>query len=210
MSLLDLTPTQRVLQSEHIERRLRLASMAVQDRPINLRFKNGIDPSSIIKIPIKTVDEPLKNNNNIQIKELEAKIASLEVRLNEVTHRLNTGKSAIPDLLDTPEEPPVRYPSISEIQKIICARYLVTKNDICSRRHGKEINRVKNIGYYLCKKHTLRSYPEIGRMFGGKDHSCALRGNRKIAGLRLIDQKLDTELTEISAQIYALTAQQLT
>lgn len=190
-----------------VRNRLRRPLNAVADRPINLRFKNGIDPSKVVKIQIKSVDDTQENNNILKINTLETKMASLEVQLLEVIHRLNTGKSAVPAWLDTPEEPPIRYPSIVEIQKIICNRYRVTRNDICSRRHGKEINRVKNIGYYLCKKHTLRSYPEIGRMFGGKDHSCPLRGNRKIAALRLTDLVLNAELTEISAQIYALTAQ---
>lgn len=161
MSLAELTPTQRELQQQHIERRLRISLHAVTDNPINLKFKNGIDPSKVVKIPIKTVDESTENYNALKINTLELKVASLEAQLREVIHRLNTAKFLVPEFSDTPEEPPVRYPSISEIQKIICIRYRVTRNDICSRRLARSLTvmtkTLADLSYALCRARSTAS-----------------------------------------------------
>ena len=56
----------------------------------------------------------------------------------------------------------------------------VPVNDILSIRRPKSIVRARQIGMYLARKHTSRSLPEIGRRFGGKDHSTVLHAVRKI------------------------------
>lgn len=189
-----------------VRNRLRRPSNAVPDRPINLKFKHGIDPSAIKRIEIKTVDSEQETENKTKINYLAWKVASLETQLLEVIHRLNTAKKAPVGVIETPEAPPIIYPSITDVIKIVSAHYGVSRADLDSHRRDPFLRKTRNIGYHLCRLHTLRSYPEIGRMFGGKDHTCSFRGNKKIAAERLISRELDEELTGLSTKIAALTA----
>ena len=95
-----------------------------------------------------------------------------------------------------PTEP--RRPRIEEIQ-IACAKhYRVQRSDILSERRTADIVRPRQVGYYLSKMLTLRSLPEIGRRFGGRDHTSALSGIRKIERLRKVDAALELDLQTIA------------
>jgi len=192
----ELSPSARQLHQAHIERRLRIAAKAVRDRPINLKFKNGVEPTNTI--PIKSVDSEQENQNSLEIKELKEKLLGIEIKLSEVIHTLPTHRPQ--NLSD------YRYPTITEIIQIVCKYYSVKKREICSHSRNKKFGHARTIGYYQCRMHTVRSYPEIGRMFGGKDHTCPLRSFRKISFQRLLDPKLDLELTEISELITELVS----
>jgi len=200
LSEANLTPTQRDLQQRHVERRLRLASAAVVDRPINLKFKNGIDPSSIQRVDIKTVDNDKENENSIRIKSLENAVESLEVRLAELIHK----HSPPENIIVNPEPEPPHYPSIGEITKVVCKFYKVSHADICSHRRAKYVVRARKVAYYLCKLHTLRSYPAIGRMFGNKDHTCPYYAFKNITEKRANSPEFDAELETLSALVAAI------
>src|SRR6266404_9894640 len=78
-------------------------------------------------------------------------------------------------------------PTIAEIQ-IAVARYCnVTRGDILSARRQAHIVRPRQISYYLCKELTPFSLPVIARKHGGRDHTSALSGIRKIRRLLLAD-----------------------
>lgn len=90
---------------------------------------------------------------------------------------------------------------VEQIQ-VACARhYGVSRNDILSARRTAQVVRPRQVGYYLAKVLTLKSLPEIGRRFGGRDHSSVLSGARKIERLRKTDVKLDAELHSIAAAV---------
>lgn len=79
-------------------------------------------------------------------------------------------------------------PSILSIQRIICARYNVTRADLVSARRTKDVIEPRQIAIYLSREMTTRSYPYIGGKFGGRDHTTALHAYNKISDRIARDQ----------------------
>ncbi|GGK52084.1 chromosomal replication initiator protein DnaA [Salinarimonas ramus] len=90
---------------------------------------------------------------------------------------LETAETAIRDLVKNREPKRVK---IEEIQKLVASRYNVSRSDILSERRTAAVVRPRQIAMYLSKTLTLRSLPEIGRRFGGRDHTTVLHAVRKI------------------------------
>ncbi len=84
------------------------------------------------------------------------------------------------DLIGVREPRRVR---IEEIQRVVARHYNVSKADLLSSRRTRTIVRPRQIAMYLAKMLTPRSLPEIGRRFGGRDHTTVLHAVRKIEGL---------------------------
>lgn len=72
------------------------------------------------------------------------------------------------------------YPSIREIQIAVCKHYDMKLTDILSFRRTANIVRPRQVAMFLSRELTLRSLPEIGRRFGGKDHTTVLHSIRVI------------------------------
>lgn len=85
------------------------------------------------------------------------------------------------------------YPRIDVIIRIVAKFYLVNVIDILSDRRTANIVRPRQVAAYLCKTLTPRSLPEIGRRFGGRDHTTILHAVRKIERLIGEDQRLADE-----------------
>jgi chromosomal replication initiator protein len=83
---------------------------------------------------------------------------------------------------------------IEDIMKIIGRHYNVAKSDLLSPRRARSVVVPRQIGMFLAKKLTSRSLPEIGRRFGGRDHSTVLHAVRKIDELIKVDEKLAKEV----------------
>ncbi len=79
---------------------------------------------------------------------------------------------------------------IDDILKIVGRHYNVAKADLLSPRRSRTVVVPRQIGMYLAKKLTSRSLPEIGRRFGGRDHSTVLHAVRKIDEQVRVDEKL--------------------
>ena len=84
---------------------------------------------------------------------------------------------------------------IDDILRIIGHHYSVTRADLLSPRRARSIVRPRQVGMYLAKKFTPRSLPEIGRRFGGRDHSTVLHAVRKIEDLMKNDDILAREVS---------------
>ena len=83
---------------------------------------------------------------------------------------------------------------IEDIQKIVARQFNVSKNDLLSNRRTRVIVRPRQIAMYLAKVMTPRSLPEIGRRFGGRDHTTVLHAVRKIESMTSDDQTLAHEI----------------
>ena len=79
---------------------------------------------------------------------------------------------------------------IDDILKIVGRHYNVAKADLLSPRRARTVVVPRQVGMYLAKKLTTRSLPEIGRRFGGRDHSTVLHAVRKIEEQIRSDEKL--------------------
>ncbi|RAI42915.1 chromosomal replication initiator protein DnaA [Rhodoplanes roseus] len=98
-----------------------------------------------------------------------------------------------------PQEP--RKVKIEEIQRIVARRYNVSRGDLLSSRRTANVVRPRQIAMYLAKTLTLRSLPEIGRRFGGRDHTTVLHAVRKIENLVGNDLALAEEIEAIKREL---------
>jgi chromosomal replication initiator protein len=113
------------------------------------------------------------------------------VTLTRTPLTVETTEVAIRDLVRARDPKRVK---IEDIQKLVATHYNVSKADILSSRRTATVVRPRQIAMYLSKVLTLRSLPEIGRRFGGRDHTTVLHAVRKIDGLVTNDNTLSEEV----------------
>lgn len=85
----------------------------------------------------------------------------------------------------------VRRVTIDEIQKLVSTHFDLKPVDLVSARRARAVARPRQIAMYLAKRLTTRSLPEIGRKFGGRDHSTVIHAVRRIEELRDTDREVD-------------------
>lgn len=92
---------------------------------------------------------------------------------------------------------------IERIKRAVCKHYSVSKSDIESSSRKKGVAFPRQIAFYLTRTHTPYSLPEIGRRFGGRDHSTILYAFHKIKSMAATDPALAVQLDEIIAELPA-------
>ena len=107
---------------------------------------------------------------------------------------LDIAETVIRDLVQNLEP---RRIKIEDILRIISRHYGVSKGDLLSQRRHRSVVWPRQIGMYLAKHLTARSLPEIGRRFGGRDHTTVLHAIRKIEGEISKNPNLEDELEEL-------------
>ena len=83
---------------------------------------------------------------------------------------------------------------IEDIQKLVANHYSVSRADILSSRRTAVVVKPRQVAMFLAKTLTMRSLPEIGRRFGGRDHTTVLHAVRKIEALSANDTTLREEI----------------
>ena len=89
-----------------------------------------------------------------------------------------------------------RRVTIEEIQKRVAEHYNIRLSDMHSARRARAVARPRQVAMYLAKQLTTRSLPEIGRKFGGRDHTTVMHAVKKVEELRSLDSSFgdDVEL----------------
>jgi hypothetical protein len=100
------------------------------------------------------------------------------------------------DLLKGCREPRQTVP-VKEIQEAVCRHYGLSILDLLSHRRTLDINRPRQIAMYLCRTLTVHSYAQLGRRFGGRDHTTVIHAAQKIEGLLGYDMKLTCDVNTI-------------
>ena len=95
------------------------------------------------------------------------------------------------DLVRSREAKRVR---IEDILRIVSRHFKVPRNDLLSSRRSRDVVRPRQIAMYLAKSLTSRSLPEIGRRFGGRDHTTVLHSVRKVEQMMKDDGDLCQEI----------------
>ncbi len=93
------------------------------------------------------------------------------------------------------------YAFVRKIQVLVCVYFGVAVDDVLSERRTANVVLPRQIAMYLTKALTLRSLPEIGRRFGGRDHTTVLHAVRKIEALRQSDERIAAYITALIAQL---------
>ena len=104
---------------------------------------------------------------------------------------METAEAAIRDLIRTHEPKRVK---IEDIQKLVASHYSVSRADILSSRRTAAVVKPRQVAMFLAKTLTRARLPEIGRRFGGRDHTTVLHAVRKIETLLQSDPALRDEL----------------
>jgi len=91
--------------------------------------------------------------------------------------------------------------TIDEIQRAVCQFYKVDRAEMSSKRRARAVVRPRQVAMYLAKVLTPRSYPEIGRKFGGRDHSTVIHAVRLIEDLRTRDADMDGDVRALLQQL---------
>ncbi|HEX7852654.1 MAG TPA: chromosomal replication initiator protein DnaA [Sphingobium sp.] len=91
--------------------------------------------------------------------------------------------------------------TIDEIQRACAAHYRIDTSEMRSARRARAVARPRQVAMYLAKKLTPRSLPEIGRIFGGRDHSTVIHAVRTIEALRKENADIDQDIRTLQSQL---------
>jgi len=116
------------------------------------------------------------------------------VAANQLTHEPITVALAERTLADLVRAREARRVRIEDILRIVSRHYKVPRNDLLSSRRSRDVVRPRQIAMYLAKALTSRSLPEIGRRFGGRDHTTVLHSVRKVEQMIKDDGDLAQEI----------------
>jgi chromosomal replication initiator protein len=159
----------------------------------DLALRRAVLNRKLVDLPDVSVPEGVLD---ILASRITASIRDLEGALNRViAYAQLTGETitldfAVATLGDTLRGAERRV-TIDEIQKAVSAHFALKPVDLVSARRAVVVARPRQIAMYLAKRLTTRSLPEIGRKFGGRDHSTVIHAVRRIEQLRDTDRELD-------------------
>jgi chromosomal replication initiator protein len=130
---------------------------------------------------------------------ISANIRELEGALNRLVAYAALGERVITpefadDVLADMFRASQRRITIDEIQKRVSDHFRIRQAEMVSARRAREVARPRQIAMYLAKQLTPRSLPEIGRRFGGRDHTTVIHAVRQIERLRGIDTDIDNDV----------------
>lgn len=91
--------------------------------------------------------------------------------------------------------------TVDRIQKAVCEEFRVTLTDMTSKRRARIIARPRQVAMYLSKKLTKRSLPDIGRRFGGRDHTTVMHAVKRIDSLRADDAAFNAQIEAVETAL---------
>ena len=148
---------------------------------------------SSTEIPVKVL-EFLAHKITSNVRELEGALNRIMAHATLVGRpiTLESTQEVLHDLLRAND----RRVTIEEIQKRVSAHFNVRIADMHSARRARAVARPRQVAMYLSKQLTSRSLPEIGRKFGGRDHTTVMHAVRKVEELKATDSSFaeDVEL----------------
>ena len=155
------------------------------------RFSPAQVPADVIEFLARTI------NRNVRelVGGLNKLIAYAQLTGQEVS--LNLAEEQLTDILSANR----RRITIDEIQRTVCQFYRVDRTEMSSKRRARAVVRPRQVAMYLAKVLTPRSYPEIGRKFGGRDHSTVIHAVRLIEDLRQRDADMDGDVRSLLRQL---------
>ena len=172
------------LQPPDVETRIAILRKKSDDEGVRL-------PEDVIQFLAMT----MKSN----IRELEGSLVRLGAysSLTGQAITLDMAKNVLRDLIGDKK----KIVAMEDIQEAVCAQFHVKLAELKSRRRSKTLVHPRQIAMYLCRELTDASYPEIGRHFGGKDHTTIIHACRQVAKARETDATLHVTLENLKEQI---------
>ncbi|WPZ35353.1 chromosomal replication initiator protein DnaA [Thalassobaculum sp. OXR-137] len=190
----DKSPTNLDGLEERLRSRLGWGLVA-DIHPTDYELRLGILQSKVERVD---ADIPPKVMEFLSHK-ISSNVRELEGALNRVVaHSTLVGRAitlemvqeVLSDLLKAND----RRVTIEEIQRQVASHYNMRISDMYSARRARAIARPRQIAMYLSKHLTQRSLPEIGRKFGGRDHTTVMHAVKKVDELRATDRHFDADV----------------
>ena len=184
---------------EGVEGRIlsRLASGLVVDiKPASYELRLAIVVKKLEALPDvfipQEVAELMAARIQSSIRELEGAINRLAAyaMLNDRAIDLDFAQEVLGELLTAS----TKRITIDDIQRTVSAHFNIRQSEMVSARRARAVARPRQIAMYLAKRLTPRSLPEIGRRFGGRDHTTVIHAVRQIERLRGCDADIDADV----------------
>ncbi|MEB3702808.1 Chromosomal replication initiator protein DnaA [Candidatus Bealeia paramacronuclearis] len=163
--------------------------------PTNYELRLGILQAKVdsmgIDVPSKVL-EFLAHKISSNVRELEGALTRIVAHSTLVGRdiTLETTQDVLRDLLRAND----RRVTMDEIQKKVAEYYNVRLSDMHSPRRARAIARPRQVAMYLCKVLTQRSLPEIGRKFGGRDHTTVMHAVKKVEELMISEKSIGEDI----------------
>lgn len=192
----DKSPSDLEGMEERLKSRLGWGLVA-DIHPTSYELRLGILQSKAAQLPLEfpqAVMEFLAHKITSNVRELEGAmnrvVAHATLVGREIT--LETTQDLLRDLLRSND----RRITVEEIQKKVAEHYTIKLSDMHSARRARSVARPRQVAMYLCKALTTKSLPDIGRKFGGRDHTTVMHAVKKVEELMVEDKNLheDVEL----------------
>ena len=163
--------------------------------PLTYELRLGILQSKSEQKQLKLSPEVLEflaNKITNNVREMEGALNRLAVHgsLQKAEISVEMVKDVLKDLLRTNS----RKITIDEIQKKVTEHYNIRLSDMHSPRRSRSIARPRQVAMYLAKSITTRSLPEIGRKFGGRDHTTVIHAIKTIEEIMVNDPNLAEDI----------------
>jgi chromosomal replication initiator protein len=192
----DKSPSDLEGMEERMKSRLGWGLVA-DIHPTTYELRLGILQAKAERMKIETppkVMEFLAHKITSNVRELEGALNRIMAHSQLVGRpiTLETTQEVLHDLLRAND----RRVTIEEIQKRVAEHFNIKVSDMHSARRSRAVARPRQVAMYLAKQLTPRSLPEIGRKFGGRDHTTVMHAVRKVEELRTADSSFaeDVEL----------------
>ena len=192
----DKSPTDLEGMEERLRSRLGWG-MVADIHPADYELRLGILQSKAEQAQVEISDKVLE----FMAHRIVSNVRELEGALNRIlAHAMLIGREitidSTADLLADLLRASNRQISVDVIQKRVAAHYGVRVSEMFSARRARNIARPRQIAMYLAINHTSLSYPEIGRQFGGRDHTTVMHAVKTIENLMTSNAQLaeDVEL----------------
>ncbi len=167
----------------------------VETRIAILRKKSEDEGVKLPEDVIQFLSITMKSN----IRELEGSLVRLGAyaSLTGQVITLDLAKNVLRDLIGDKK----KIVAMDDIQEAVCAQFHVKMTELKSRRRSKTLVHPRQLAMYLCRELTDASYPEIGRQFGGKDHTTIIHACRQVTKAKETDQALQTTIETLKEHI---------
>ena len=144
-----------------------------------------------VPIPSKVL-EFLAHKITSNVRELEGALIRISAHAQLVGREITLESTAesLKDLLKAND----KRVTIEEIQKRVAAHFNIRVAEMHSARRSRAVARPRQIAMYLSKQLTQRSLPDIGRKFGGRDHTTVMHAVKKVDELRAADRHFDEDV----------------
>ena len=195
----DKSPTDLEGMEERLRSRLGWG-MVADIHPADYELRLGILQSKAEQAQVEISDKVLE----FMAHRIVSNVRELEGALNRIlAHAMLIGREitidSTADLLADLLRASSRQISVDVIQKRVAAHYGVRVSEMFSARRARNIARPRQIAMYLAKNLTSLSYPEIGRQFGGRDHTTVMHAVRTVENLMKSDAQLNEDVELIKS-----------